>query len=178
MIILGLTGAAGSGKDTAADYLVQAHGFTKVFHAEPIYAMLAAMGFPAPDTRDLKEAVDPFWGFSWREAAQTLGTEWGRSLSHDIWLNALKVKLKKLEAEGVNKVVVSDARFANEAEHIRQVGTLIAISGRKADLQGRESHKSEAGFQLSIEDKSVDNTQGYGYLYSQLDYIVNEVNNG
>lgn len=35
-MIIGISGLAGSGKDTAADFLVKNHGFTKTFFATPI----------------------------------------------------------------------------------------------------------------------------------------------
>lgn len=39
--IIGLTGPSGSGKDTVADYLVEAYGFVKRSFADPIYEALA-----------------------------------------------------------------------------------------------------------------------------------------
>lgn len=47
MKIIGLTGEAGSGKDTIADYLVSHHDFRKISFAEPLRRGLQAMfGIP------------------------------------------------------------------------------------------------------------------------------------
>lgn len=47
-MIIGITGVAGSGKDTAADYLVSKYGFTKVSFAAILKNMLSVTGLPEP----------------------------------------------------------------------------------------------------------------------------------
>mgnify|MGYP003475731213 FL=1 len=112
-MIIGITGVAGSGKDTAADYLVSKYGFTKVSFAAILKNMLSVAGLPEPSNRDDKEKIVEGFNFTWREAAQTLGTEWGRSLDENIWV---KLTMASLE-EGKN-YVFSDVRFDNEAKAI------------------------------------------------------------
>lgn len=169
--VIGICGPAGVGKDTAANYLCERHGFRRISFAAPIYDMLAAMGFPAPATREEKEAVHPAWGFSWRHAAQTLGTEWGRSLDRDIWL---KLLVRRIKEDAWDKFVISDVRFENEAHTIRDNGgTLLHMSGRAADLGERASHASEVPIVFSPDhDFPIDNSYGVDILYAQLDVYV------
>ncbi len=169
--VIGICGPAGVGKDTAANYLCERHGFRRISFATPIYDMLAAMGFPAPATREEKEAVHPAWGFSWRHAAQTLGTEWGRSLDRDIWLRLL---VRRIKEDAWDKFVISDVRFENEAHTIRDNGgTLLHMSGRAADLGERASHASEVPVVFSPDhDFPIDNSYGVDILYAQLDVYV------
>jgi hypothetical protein len=166
--LLGIAGPAGVGKDTAANFLVEQYAFQRVGFADPIYAMLAAMGMPAPATREQKEAVDPVWGFSWRTAAQTLGTEWGRALDPDLWLKAAMRRCMSID-----RAVISDVRFENEAEAIRkQGGTIIHMVGRASDLGDRSSHASEKLLQRHTLDEVVDNAGSIQELHTQLHNIM------
>ena len=47
--LIALTGLAGSGKTTAADYLVKAHGFTRIKFADPLKSMLYTLGLVYED---------------------------------------------------------------------------------------------------------------------------------
>jgi len=138
--LVGLAGKAGSGKDTVGKWLIDNRDFIKVSFAQPLYDGLAAMGFPAPATREEKEALIPGFNFSWREAAQKLGTEWGRGLQSDIWMRIVE---RRVEDYGGN-VVITDVRFENEADMIRkQGGTIFHVGGRQAELGDRSGHVSE-----------------------------------
>jgi len=62
MHLIGLTGKAGSGKDTAADYLVATHNFTKMAFADPLYEEVAGafnVSVEWMKSRDTKEVPSP-----------------------------------------------------------------------------------------------------------------------
>lgn len=155
-MIIGIAGKAGSGKDTVADFLVQEHGYVKYSWAAPIKAALAAMGFPEPADRDLKEAIIPELGVSWRHLAQTLGTEWGRKLAHpDLWLILAARHMTE-------RTVIADVRFENEAAMVRENGGVILhMTGRQADLGAAASHASEAGLWVWAKDYVIDNSYDF-----------------
>lgn len=135
--VIGICGRAGAGKDTVGDWLVKNRGFKRISFATPIYAALEAIGFPAPATREEKEAKIEGFDFSWREAAQTLGTEWGRGLDKNLWLKIVEAKI------ATGHFVITDVRFENEAQMIRKQGAIIHVGGRHSDLGERSSHVSE-----------------------------------
>lgn len=170
-MLIGIAGKAGSGKSTAADYLVQHHGFYTASWAEPLKAALAVMGFPEPTNRDLKEAQIPGFDFSWREAAQLLGTEWGRGLDPDIWT---KLMARRLEGKGDLSFVISDVRFENESAMIRAQGGIVwHIKGREVDLGEHAAHASEAGILLyPSKDELIDNRGSLEGLYAQIDKLM------
>ena len=69
-MIFGISGPAGSGKDTLAIWLTEHYSFKKLAFADGLKAGLAAMGFPEPANRADKENFSPGFDFTWREAAQ------------------------------------------------------------------------------------------------------------
>lgn len=154
--IIGIAGRAGSGKDTVADRMVQDHAFRKMSMARPLKDGMAAMGFPEPANRDDKERLIPGFTFTWRQAAQKLGTEWGRGLDGEIWTKVMERILLTLSGP----VVISDIRFDNEADMIRGMGgKILHLSGRQADLGGAAAHASEAGVTvLPSQDAMIDNS--------------------
>jgi hypothetical protein len=129
---IALTGLAGSGKSTAANFLVERHRFIRHSYAAPIKRMVrcalieAGAGFlEAVEMVDghLKEMPTHFvCGKSPRQLMQTLGTEWGRNLiGRDIWR---KILLRKVAA-ATSPVVVDDLRLGDEAEDLRNLGFLL-----------------------------------------------------
>ncbi len=159
MIIVGITGLAGAGKSTAARHLVDRHGFVRRPFAAPLKDMLRTMllgqGVSAGDVErmvvgDLKEvparALD---GATPRRAMQTLGTEWGRVLAPDLWVNAWCRSLL-----GIERVVVDDVRFDNEAATVRRMGGGVVEVVRPGLTALAGGHPSEAGV---IADVSVYN---------------------
>ncbi len=156
MKIVGITGAAGAGKDTVADFLVERFGYTKMSMAGPLKAGLAAMGLAEPLNRDDKEKLIPGFDFTWREAAQRLGTEWGRGLDSEIWVKMVAMRLRR----ATDRVVISDIRFENESAMIRATGgKMLFLHGRYAALNGAEAHASEAGVEFfPTRDGMIDNS--------------------
>lgn len=170
-MILGIAGPAGSGKDTAGAWLAEHYGFKRYAMASALKAGMAAMGFPEPADRALKEQPVPGFDFTWREAAQKLGTEWGRGLDSDLWVKVAEKQIR----ESKDSVVITDIRFENEAAMIRRMGgTVVHLLGRKADLGENQQHASEAGISISWHyDYVIANRGNLEDLYEQLERLMN-----
>jgi hypothetical protein len=145
-LIIGLSGPAGAGKDTAADAIVdyakRIGTGRKLSFADPMRAMLEALGVPPHymTDRSLKERPVPALGRSYRQLAQTLGTEWGRGQhGDDFWVKALALRA---EAAKEDILVIPDVRFPNEARWIEtQGGFLVHVS--RPGVAPIEAHASE-----------------------------------
>lgn len=174
--LIGFTGKAGVGKDTAAAHVREHYGFKHYAFAWPIKAMLEAMGLPEKDYLDRasKEAVIPAYGVSYRVLAQTLGTEWGRARHPDFWLITAQLHHAAAEAAGYPGIVISDVRFENEAAWIRSVGGVVVhIEGRATTLEGTTAqHASEAGIAYVPGDLRVWNDSTIQDLYDDVGDIV------
>lgn len=158
-LLIGLTGLAGSGKDTVAGMLLRLWAerdlmrSTCIAFAAPIRSMCFELlqharvqdpiGYML--NRELKEAVIPELGVSYRHLAQTLGTEWGQQcLGRDVWIRVLDKRLQAYREQLVTRFVIPDVRFAPEADWLRAQGGVIWRVERPGVAPVRE-HVSESG---------------------------------
>lgn len=141
--LIALSGPAGSGKSTAAAYLVD-KGYTLVKFAGPLKAMCRAIGLGDEHIEgSLKERpLDWLQGKSPREFMQMLGTEFGRDcIGQHFWVGLWeRAALEVLDGGG--RVVVDDCRFSNEADAVRKLGGVVVRLAGRGGLSG--GHASES----------------------------------
>jgi hypothetical protein len=192
--LIGLTGYAGSGKDTVREMLelVGYHGFAFADAIrEMIYALIVQNGIDDKymNSREFKEAVIPELGVSYRQMAQTLGTEWGRALNEDFWLRLAGAYMTRAatqdsysrelcEAQGIPPAneasffVISDVRFANEAAWVRERGGIIWRIERPQAVPVR-AHASESEIYHIVPDAVIDNSGSMDALGSAVVRALN-----
>lgn len=146
-MIIGLTGKAGSGKDTVADYLVGDYGFKKYSLALSIKRAIAAMfdvNEEFLDDRALKESPRPeLCGFSYRELAISLGSDWGRDTFHKSFGKTLWLLLADKHIDFTKNIVIPDIRFQDEVDWLESKGGVLVHISRKECT--KIDHPSEAG---------------------------------
>jgi phosphomevalonate kinase len=102
-----------------------------------------------------------------RQLLQTEGTEIGRAFDKNIWINYLDNWMKVFSARGISTFIVTDVRFQNEVEYVKNAGgILVRIIAPKRNHQrlmqeadGNESaytkistHRSECDLDLLPND--------------------------
>jgi len=175
--LLGLTGQPGAGKNTAADYLVEAHGFVQMAFADTI--------------RQVALVIDPYVHFfrlsdvigmiGWEKAKrypevrrllQVIGTEAGRDVhGSDVWVDKTFAAIEEL---GPNQpVVLTDVRFDNEARRLRSLGGRLVRIQRQTDNQDTVlAHRSETESAALLADVEVTNHSTQAALYRRLDLLL------
>lgn len=164
MIIIGLCGLAGAGKDCVAEILSSRLGFASMAFADPVYEAAAAIvGVPVYQLkkREFKEAEIPWLGLSPRRLMQLLGTEFGRGMvSTDIWVKRLAARLEAAPASW-RPTVISDVRFDNEAAFIARTpgGRVwrVVRPGAGCPAADAAGHSSEAGVSDAYVDTVIEN---------------------
>lgn len=189
-VLIGLHGKARSGKDTVGDYLcrLDSYGtlqFQNCAFADPLKESASAMfGIDLDDfyNEDVKELPNNFWGISPREITQKLGTECGREIFFsDLWIRRAKLSINEIMATHPENtgVVVTDVRFDDEADFVRDNGGTMIIITRNTESYNVREHKSEKGITIDpTRDFIIANDGTLKALYNAVDIIVNTLING
>jgi hypothetical protein len=143
-MIVGFVGFIGSGKDTAADYLVNFHGYRRDSFANTLKdAVACVFGWDrvllegrTKEAREWREQPDAWWSnrlgrnITPRLMLQLWGTEVCRNGFHDdIWIASLENKMRKT----TDNIVISDVRFPNEIKAIHNAGGIVVRIKRGDD---------------------------------------------
>ena len=200
-MIIGVVGFIGSGKGTAADILVEKHGFVKLSFADAVKDATAAIfGWQrsllegdTEESREFREKNDEWWAnkfgfkhFSPRLALQLMGTEAGRDVFHkDVWVYALERKMEMYQ-----NVVIADVRFPNEIMWMRRKGGFAVRVSRGADPEWYNTaikanqdnntdlmaeysvHYSEWAWAGQIMDYQLDNNGSLSMLEADITHML------
>jgi hypothetical protein len=197
-VVIGLTGKARSGKDTAAGYLVREHGFTRIGYADAVKEMALAIDplligpvytESATIPSSLRYEQQPRLSgavreYGWETAKneypelrrflQRLGTEAVRGiLGQDTWIEKVWRKIHDGPAGG--RYVISDVRFPNEAERVdREGGSVVRII--RSDQKDTGTHASETEMDRIVEEYTIYNIAGdLSAMFARLDGIVSRL---
>jgi hypothetical protein len=203
-MIIGVCGFIGSGKDTVADYLQNFHEFRRESFASTLKdAVSSVFGWDrtmlegrTKEAREWREQVDPWWAerlsmptLTPRWVLQYWGTEVCRKSFHDdIWIASLENKLRRSK----DSVVISDCRFPNEINSIKNAGGMIiwvkrgelpawynlAVEANKGhniaaqELKRLKIHASETAWVGTNFDAIIDNNSTIEDLYNQIKNLL------
>jgi len=185
--IIGLVGFISSGKDTAADYLVNFHKFRRDSFAAALKdAVGAVFGWDrellegrTKEAREWREQVDSWWAkklnmpeLTPRWVLQYWGTEVCRRGFHDdIWIASLEARLRNTK----DSIVVSDCRFPNEIRAIKEAGGTV-IWVQRGELPSwhaiaANANKGDAAAAIKLKQLGIHASET-AWVGAQFDYIV------
>lgn len=147
MRLIGFCGYAQSGKDTAAKFLVEEHGFTRLAFADALRQSLYLLNPFVVQGRRVQEIVDTVgWDAAKtefpeiRELLQRMGTEVGRELyGKNFWVDRVMSQVKSS-----GDYVITDVRFPNEQFAVQQAGGRV-IRVVRPGVGAVNQHVSDTG---------------------------------
>ena len=172
-MIIGLSGYARSGKDTAADRLVGSHNFTRYSFAAPMkeamYILNPIVSSDKISNFRYKDLVDVYGLDKSKESypeirrlLQVFGTEIGRTMfGENFWVDLTLNSIKE------NNVVISDVRFKNEADAIKSAGGQVWRINRHG-IGPVTNHASE----IDLDDYSFDHIIDNDYSVLDLNNVI------
>ncbi len=155
---------ARSGKDTAGEYLVNKNNNSRIMRfSSTLYEI----------SKDIYKRA----GIPWKKdrlLLQWIGTEWGRSIDPNIWVNALLKDIVALEGVA-NVICVTDMRFQNEAIALKKNGFTLVNVVRSKENRGiveNENHPSEIDLDgFDQWDYVIENNGTLEEFYAKVDAI-------
>ena len=143
--IIGVAGWKAAGKDTIGKYFIDNHGYTKDSFAASLKDLVASvfcwdrelLEGATKESREWRETPDGWWEehlnwinhpgyklserFTPRFALQYIGTQVFReNMDYNIWVSSLKRRLLNNK-----KVVLTDVRFPNELQMVKDLGGIL-----------------------------------------------------
>jgi hypothetical protein len=186
--VIGIPGRKYNGKDTIANYLRDKYGYKQIAFAGPLKEICGKLfGFTNEQLHgSLKETPDNNWfGLTPRQVLQFVGTnmfrdhmsELNENFKNDFWLLCAKNTMEQVFKEDPTaKFVISDVRFPNEVDMIKQMGGVVLRVSRPSlnNNKNDDVHISE----LLIDELDVDydivNDGTKEQLYSKIDEMYNK----
>lgn len=193
MRLIGLVGAISSGKDTAADFLVNSYGYSRDSFASTLKDAVSAIFLwdrdmlegRTTEARIWRETVDSWWAnrlsiphLTPRWILQNWGTNVIRVGFHDdIWIASLENKIRTT----TSNIVISDVRFPNEIQAIHNAGGII-IHVKRGDQplwfqaaliynRGPENNPSWEASKKQLEECNIHASET-AWIGGNIDYVV------
>lgn len=182
MKIIGFGHRAQSGKDSSGEYLVKEFGFRRVAFADPLKrAAMEIFGFTNAQcygTKADKETIDPRCGFTPRYALQTLGEKMRVIFGDEVWVKAAEAQIISTVPtkthDTVDRVVITDVRYENEAAMIRRNGGVVVRIDRPSLGPLTDTHPSETSMEGFEYDEVIVNDGTIQDLYAKVQKIFME----
>ena len=184
-IIVGITGKKFNGKDTLGNHLVSKYGYIRIAFADPLKEVLKTV-FNFNDAQlygESKETIDEYWKVTPRTVMQYVGTDMFRNqmgkiipnIGTNIWIEVIKRKILDIwKTNPTQKIVLTDLRFPNEINLIKELGGIIIRVKRNIDKSEDEFvviHESETYIDMFDVDYDFENNKNKDMLYEKFDKI-------
>jgi len=168
-LLVGLVGRAGSGKDTAFCLirdLLRDKEVVRVAFGDEVKKELSTNTGVSVDTIVAKKKY-------FRKKLQYWGTEYRRSQDENYWINKIKKEVDFLM--GVSDlVVITDIRFSNEADFVKDRGGIIIKITSPENRLLKSGHLSEIGQASITPDWLLPNEGDLSDMGHGLKYIMSE----
>lgn len=177
MKLIGLIGKKQSGKSTAAKYLNEKYKFAELSFAtrlkEGAMALFDLTEEQVNGPSEIREAIIPHYEMSARQILQWLGTDVLREKWPNFHVDVLRRQIN--HHNFYDKWVITDVRFPNEIEFIKELGgiTLRVVRKSQEDEVNKDTHISENALNDIKTDFTIECEDGVKHVYKHVDKFMN-----
>ena len=170
-IKIALCGKQGTGKTTAADYLIENYNFKRASFADKIKQVAMDLFGASHDEVYVSKSKRPL--------LQSIGYHM-REIDRHVWTKYLTRQIK----DNKQNIVIDDVRMKSEFDALKEVGfILVKIECNKEECKSRitsfanENDPTETEMDsLKDWDYTINNERNKECLYQQIDLIINKNN--
>lgn len=177
--IIGITGKKYSGKDTLGKLFMSKYNYKRLAYADPLKTVCKCIfGFNDDQLYgDKKEIDDEFWKTTPRKVLQYVGTNMFREhmkniiphIENNIWVEVVKKQILDERKQNPNATfVITDIRFENEAQLIRDLGGIVIKLKRNDSEIIIDNHASEQEIDMLYADYEFTNNNTIEELYEKV----------
>lgn len=181
--IIGIKGLIGSGKSTIAKILMNNYYMNEYAIASPLKEFALLIGFEYHQvygTQEEKLEINKEWGISGRHFMQKFGTDLVREnianvlpemdlQGKTLWIRAFEINV----LNKINNIVVSDVRFKDESDVIKNHnGWIIEVIDEKIRNGTENKEKSEISTKEIIPHILIHNTGTLDELENMIDILM------
>jgi GTPase SAR1 family protein len=180
---IGLLGNAHSGKNTAANHLINKYNYLEDSFARILKKIIKCLFNFTEDqvNGQLKEVMDKRWNITPRQAMQFIGTELFRNqinklipdIGNNFWIKSLDINMNKKK-----DIVITDVRFQNEVDYMHSINGIVIKIVRSYNSENKlYDHESEKNIKfIKNYDYLIENNGTKQDLYKKIDEIILDVN--
>ncbi len=161
-MLVGLTGYAGAGKDTAARFLTDTAGFRRVAFADKVRELAYAQNPRVGHSGSLRSVIDHFgWDTAKRAypevrlLLQNVGQAHREVFGEDFWVDRVLPVYRGVALDEVfrrRRIVVTDVRYPNEVRRVHDLGGIVIRVEREGvgPVNGHESERYVSGADFTV----------------------------
>jgi dephospho-CoA kinase len=174
-MIIGISGKAGSGKDTVAQMLFEKIAGGKIIthfadNLKNIISKLLRVSYQDLMNPEFKKkTVDLFPQYTYRTLMQAIGTKF-REIDKDFWV---KLMMETFKYSDNYTIIIPDVRYKNEAEAIKNKGGVLIRINR--DIPEINDHSSETDLDNYKFDYIINNTGTLDDLETKVDTFLKSI---
>lgn len=180
MKVIGIHGLERVGKSTAGNFL-ESLGCYQTSFAKKVYQSVQIM-YGLSDIEmnaHHKNVKHPVWKMTLREMLRTVGHDMGRGSREDLWLQNVNQEYLRVASKFslFKAFVVTDVRYPNEADWVRQHGALLHL--RIAGINCGGNHASNTQLDIQEGDYLLDRVEPLSFddLFDSLETVLKDICN-
>jgi hypothetical protein len=183
-LVIGLTGFAGSGKDTVGEEFIR-RGWKRVSFAAGVYALALAIdpwievGPGHYELLSVTVETVGWMGSKWnypdvRRILQNVGNEAREVIGKTVWVDLAQKQIDQYTSEGYN-VVITDVRYPNESEMVRSLDNGFVVKVERPGVGPINGHISDKGLSESQIDAVLNNDGALEDIPRKVDETLREI---